>query len=89
MWMYITLGGLEFKRLNSVSDMSSSSDDDFELEQVLSQGKLPEYSVVPSDTKYSFKLKKSNGELYCKVEYILRKGKKLPYVTFVKGRSKK
>ena len=65
--------------------VGDSSEEDLEIEKVCSQDEVKEYSEVPSDIKYKFKLKNSAGKTYRLLEYTLNQGKKLPYSTIIKG----
>jgi hypothetical protein len=62
-----------------------SSSDELQIEKVMSEKNTPKFSVVPKDVTYKFKFKTSEGKAYSLVEYILIKGKKLPYIAVIKG----
>lgn len=68
--------------------MSDDSLDGFVLERVNSTERImekPKFSAVPSDISFIFKLKNTEGRPYEFFEYILSGGKKLPYITVLKG----
>ena len=57
---------------------------EMELERVSSQ-KETRYDEVPADNVYKFKLKNQNNRTFALFEYVLKRGKPLPYSTIVKG----
>ena len=66
-----------------------SCDDSFELviERVDSEnGNKKFYDEVPDDTLYTIKFKNEEGKSYCLFEYLLEKGKQLPYTTKLQGK---
>ena len=65
--------------------MSDSSDNELVLVRVSSQKEKPKFDVVPNDMMFRFKFKDSVGKSYSLVEYPLSEGKKLPYITVIKG----
>ena len=65
--------------------MSDESSDGIELERVNSLEKPRIYESVPEDTYFKFKLKDKFHKTYMKLEYVLREGKILPYMTVLKG----
>ena len=65
--------------------MGDSSGDELMIERVNSLKACKEYEVVPVDTKFVFKFKNTAGKSYSLMEYILLKGKELPYKTTLKG----
>ena len=66
--------------------MSDSSSDDLPIEHVVSPVKgKPQFDAAPRNVRYLFKLKDTKGKSYCLLEYTLMGGKKLPYITILKG----
>jgi hypothetical protein len=64
-----------------------SSSDELQIEKVQSQKGSPKFSVVPKDIKFLIKFKNTAGKAYSLMEYDLTKGKKLPYIAFIKGKN--
>ena len=68
-----------------MSGDGDSSGDELTIERVNSQKVTPTYNVVPNNVKYTFKFKNRSGKAYSLMEYILNEGKRLPYITVIKG----
>ena len=65
--------------------MDDSSGDELVLERVNSEKVTPKFTVVPKDVQYTFKFKNKTGRSYSLIEYSLSEGRKLPYITIIKG----
>ena len=65
--------------------MSDESSDGIELERVDSLEKPTTYERAPEDTYYKIKMKDKCHKTYMKLEYVLKEGRSLPYMTVLKG----
>ena len=80
------LGFLSLKELfQSIIMADSSGDEELVLERVNSGKVTPKFTVVPKDVEFTFKFKNISGRSYSLIQYSLTEGRKLPYITIIKG----
>ena len=65
--------------------MDDSSGDELVLERVNSEKVTPKFTSVPKDVEFTFKFKNQAGKSYSLFQYSLTEGRKLPYITIIKG----
>ena len=86
-YFFLFLSTYQSFQIQSYKMSDDSSSDELQIEKVQSQKGSPKFGVVPKDIKFMIKFKNTAGKAYSLMEYDLIKGKKLPYIAFIKGKN--